>query len=77
MAKGAPGDWVETRDKKGRPAWRLVTYEQCRNGHPLGPRQVGLGWIGCGCDLAKNGGHTTVRCVECADEQLAPPCRNV
>jgi hypothetical protein len=74
MARGAPGDWVETRSKDGKRVWQLVTYELCRNGHPLGPGQVSLGWIGCGCGSGANGGHTTVMCWECRDVQHAPPC---
>jgi len=43
----------------------------CRNGHPLGPRKVKVGFAHCSCDRARAGGHLSWYCLVCGDEQYA------
>ncbi|MDH6282783.1 hypothetical protein [Prescottella agglutinans] len=42
----------------------------CPNGHRLGPDQVVVGWMACGC--THNGGHRTYECRTCGTILYVP-----
>ena len=53
-----------------------LSPDRCPNGHPLGPRQVTVGWIPCRCaeHLSGTAGHRSWSCNECGAELSWPGC---
>lgn len=47
-------------DEAGRV--ELVAPKWCTNGHRLGPNRVLVGYIRCGCEKTRTGGHITWSC---------------
>ncbi|MER7280432.1 hypothetical protein ABT369_38945 [Dactylosporangium sp. NPDC000244] len=66
-----PGD---LRPVNGGPFVAVVAPRHCRNGHPLTPYRVHVGYTLCDCGQGGTRGHHTWNCRECGDTTVGDGC---